>query len=125
SGNMPTLYYLSSFELIAYGTPNLYTMCSYANFYACFSFFIVKGFASTHLVECSTAMARNFKLSGVIGRGPRMLTPQWLNGHVFPAAMTSFPDTFFAIYYSWHRVQPWIIFAESLYPCFMTVATIE
>nr|GEU57083.1 hypothetical protein [Tanacetum cinerariifolium] len=33
------------------------------------------GFASTHLVECSMAMARNFKLLGAVGRRPRMLTP--------------------------------------------------
>nr|GFA45368.1 hypothetical protein [Tanacetum cinerariifolium] len=29
-------------------------------------------------------MARNFNLLGAVGRGPRMLTPQWRNGYVFP-----------------------------------------
>ncbi|GJS02266.1 hypothetical protein Tco_0318774 [Tanacetum coccineum] len=79
-------------------------MCSHANFSSCLPFVIVKGFASTHFVECSTAMARNFKLPMALGRGPRMLTPQWLNGHVVPAAIASFPDTFVAIDCSWHCV---------------------
>ncbi|GKC96996.1 hypothetical protein Tco_1162438 [Tanacetum coccineum] len=36
--------------------------CSHTNFFAYLPFAVVRGFASTHLVECSTAKARNFRL---------------------------------------------------------------
>ncbi|GJX56924.1 hypothetical protein Tco_0286821 [Tanacetum coccineum] len=41
--------------------------CSHTNFSACLSFAMVRGFASTHLVECSIAMARNFRHPGAVG----------------------------------------------------------
>ncbi|GKG48938.1 hypothetical protein Tco_0513085, partial [Tanacetum coccineum] len=57
----------------------------------------VSGFASTPFVECFTAIARNFKPFEAVGRGPKMLTPKWLNGHTLPAAIASFPAAFLAI----------------------------
>ncbi|GKB28616.1 hypothetical protein Tco_0868017 [Tanacetum coccineum] len=89
--------------LIVFGTPNLHTTCSHANFSARFSFIMVKGFASTHLVECSMAISRNFKFPGVVGKGPRILIPQWLNGHVLPTVIASLLDTFLIAEYHWHR----------------------
>ncbi|GJR89790.1 hypothetical protein Tco_0213801 [Tanacetum coccineum] len=52
--------------------------------------------------ECSIAMAKKFKPPGAVGKGPRTLTPQWLNGHTLPAAIASFPVVFFAIDCSLH-----------------------
>ncbi|GJU71076.1 hypothetical protein Tco_1262481 [Tanacetum coccineum] len=94
SANIPSLYSLSSFELIVFGTLNLHTTCSHANFSACLPFIVVRGFASTYLVECSTAIARNFKFPGAVDRGPRMLIPQWLNCHMLPTVIASLLDTF-------------------------------
>ncbi|GJX01119.1 hypothetical protein Tco_0185032 [Tanacetum coccineum] len=67
SANMPSLKCFSSFEPIVRGTPNMHIMYSHANFFACLPFIVVSGFASTHFIECSTAMARNFKPPGASG----------------------------------------------------------
>ncbi|GKD05757.1 hypothetical protein Tco_1180731, partial [Tanacetum coccineum] len=53
----------------------------------CLAFLTVMGLASTHFVECSTAIARNCRPPGAIGSGPRIWIPQWLKGHVLPTAM--------------------------------------
>nr|GEY33997.1 hypothetical protein [Tanacetum cinerariifolium] len=111
--NMPSWKFLSSFELIVRGTPNLHNICSHVNFSTCLSFVIVKGFASTYFVECSTVMARNFKLLVAAGRGHMMLTPQWLNVHVFPNAIASFPDTFVSIDCSWRCVASLMLSAKA------------
>ncbi|GKE65588.1 hypothetical protein Tco_1519749, partial [Tanacetum coccineum] len=75
STKIPSLNYLSAFEVIVSGTPNLHMTCSYTNFSACLPFTLVRGFASTHLLECSMAMARNFRLPEAVGRGPKILIP--------------------------------------------------
>ncbi|GKA67594.1 hypothetical protein Tco_0767511 [Tanacetum coccineum] len=67
SANMPSLKCFSSFELIVRGAPNLHIMYSHANFSTCLPFIVVSGFASTHFVECSTAIAKNFKPPGAVG----------------------------------------------------------
>ncbi|GKE77572.1 reverse transcriptase domain-containing protein [Tanacetum coccineum] len=54
------------------GTPNLHTTYSHTNFSTCLSFMVVRGLASTHFVECSTAIARNCKPPGAIGSVPRI-----------------------------------------------------
>ncbi|GKB15065.1 hypothetical protein Tco_0848988 [Tanacetum coccineum] len=58
------------------------------------------GLASTHFVECSTAIVRNFKFPRVVGKVPKMLIPQWLNGHVLPLLITSLLGTFLSVEYS-------------------------
>ncbi|GJS83028.1 hypothetical protein Tco_0749569 [Tanacetum coccineum] len=72
SANMPSRKCFSSFELIIHGTPNLHTMYSHINLSACLSLIVVRGFASTHFVECSIGIAKIFKPQGAIGKGPRM-----------------------------------------------------
>ncbi|GJX31689.1 hypothetical protein Tco_0241544 [Tanacetum coccineum] len=41
----------------------------------CKLLYVLQGFASTHLVECSTAIAKNFKFPKSVGRGPTILIP--------------------------------------------------
>nr|GEX50074.1 hypothetical protein [Tanacetum cinerariifolium] len=62
----------SSFELIVRGTPNLHTTYSYTNLSACLPFITIRGFASTHFMECSMAIAKNLKPPGAIGRNLRV-----------------------------------------------------
>ncbi|GJY81432.1 retrovirus-related pol polyprotein from transposon TNT 1-94 [Tanacetum coccineum] len=78
SVNMPSQKCFLSFELIIHGTLNLHTMYSHTNLSACLSLIVVRGFASTHFMECSIGIAKIFKPLGAIGKGPRMLTPQLL-----------------------------------------------
>ncbi|GJU91563.1 hypothetical protein Tco_1303986 [Tanacetum coccineum] len=73
SANIPSLNCLSSFDVIAFGTPNLHMTCSHVNFSACFLFAVVTGLASTHFVKCSTAIARDFKFPRAVGRGPKII----------------------------------------------------
>ncbi|GJY12391.1 hypothetical protein Tco_0381700 [Tanacetum coccineum] len=102
SAKIPSLKCFSSFELTVCATLNLHIMYSYTNFCACLQFIVVSGFASTHFVECSTNITRNFKPPRAIGRGPRILTSQWLNGHTLPVAIASFPAAFLAVDCSLH-----------------------
>ncbi|GJU34593.1 hypothetical protein Tco_1182947 [Tanacetum coccineum] len=75
SAKIPSRKCFSSFELIVRGTPNMHTTYSHINLSACLSFITVRGFASTHFMECSMAIAKNLKPPGVVIKGPRMLTP--------------------------------------------------
>ncbi|GJU61599.1 hypothetical protein Tco_1243434 [Tanacetum coccineum] len=61
-----------------------------------------EGLASTHFVRCSTAIARNFKFCGAVGRGTKILIPRWLNGHVLPLLIVSLLGTFVTMEFSWH-----------------------
>ncbi|GJT79644.1 hypothetical protein Tco_1053986 [Tanacetum coccineum] len=76
SAKIPSQKCFSSFELIVRGTPNLHTTYSHTNLSGCLPFITVRGFASTHFMECSMAIAKNLKPSRAIGKGPRMLNPQ-------------------------------------------------
>ncbi|GKF58329.1 hypothetical protein Tco_0171866 [Tanacetum coccineum] len=76
SVKIPSWKCFSSFELIVRGTPNLHTTYSHTNLSACLPFITVRGFASTHFMECSMAIAKNLKPPRAVGNGPRKLTPQ-------------------------------------------------
>nr|GEU80191.1 copia protein [Tanacetum cinerariifolium] len=75
SAKIPSQKCFSSFELIVCGTPNLHTTYSHTNLFTCLPLIMVIGFASTHFLECSTPIPKNFKSPGGVGKGPRMLTP--------------------------------------------------
>ncbi|GJX89701.1 hypothetical protein Tco_0341715 [Tanacetum coccineum] len=64
------------------------------------------------LVVGIMAFEPNLKPPEAIGRGPRMLTLQWLNGYTLPAAIALFPATFLAIDCSF--AQFCITFAASM-----------
>ncbi|GJR43105.1 hypothetical protein Tco_1311208 [Tanacetum coccineum] len=102
SANIPSRKCFSSLELIVRGTPNLHTTYFQTNLSACFPFIVVRSFASTHFVECSTAIVKNFKPSGAVGKGPRMLTPQLRNDHPFLTIITPFFAAFLIADCSFH-----------------------
>ncbi|GJY40498.1 hypothetical protein Tco_0427768, partial [Tanacetum coccineum] len=105
SANIPSLKCFSSFELIIRGTPNLHTTYSHTNFSTCLPLMVVRGLASTHFVECSTAIARNSKPPGAIGSGPIIWIPQWLKSYVLPAAMALLVPSFLIVDCSLHFSQ--------------------
>nr|GEY04074.1 hypothetical protein [Tanacetum cinerariifolium] len=67
SVKIPTRKCFSSFELIVRGTPNLHTTYSHTNLSICLPLIVVIGFASTHFVECSIAIAKNLKPPRAVG----------------------------------------------------------
>nr|GEV36085.1 putative Gag-Pol polyprotein [Tanacetum cinerariifolium] len=71
--------------------------------YSCWDYsLLIIGLASTHLFECSTAMARNFRFPEAISRVPKMLIPQRLNGYVLPAVIVSLLGALLVVEYAWH-----------------------
>ncbi|GKF14763.1 hypothetical protein Tco_0056225, partial [Tanacetum coccineum] len=73
---IPSWKCFSSFELIVRGTLYMNTTYSHMNLSVCLPFIVVRGFASIHFMELSTAIAKNLKPPRAVGKGPRMLTPQ-------------------------------------------------
>ncbi|GKB34191.1 hypothetical protein Tco_0879133 [Tanacetum coccineum] len=63
------------------------------------------GLASTHFVECSTAIAENCRPLGAIGSGPRIWIPQWLKGHALSIAMAPSAPAFLIVDCSFHLSQ--------------------
>ncbi|GJY33877.1 hypothetical protein Tco_0418346, partial [Tanacetum coccineum] len=67
---------------------------------------MVRGFASTHLVKCSTAIAKNFKPPIAIDRGLAMLIPQGLNSQALFTVVTSLLGILAAVEYRGSALNP-------------------
>ncbi|GJW31261.1 hypothetical protein Tco_0051293 [Tanacetum coccineum] len=82
----------------------MHMMCSRTNFSACLPFVVVRGLASTYLVECSTTIAKNFIFPGAVGRGLKILIPYL--GSFLPHPCTLMEIVALFRNFNYHRARP-------------------